>query len=296
MTAAVTMTSCNNDEAVVNNTDRNAVQFASTGTEALQTRVDGANWDGGEIIGIYMVENSTTNVAESAKNIQYVNSASQGANATFSPFMGAPIYYPVTTPAKVDFIAYYPYQPALTNWKYSVNVATQVSQSGIDLLWTKEDNSGNGYDKTHAAPVNLAFTHQLTKLSLTVQPGTDVTLANLAVRIKGMNTTADFDVKTAGFTNEGDAKDITPYNAVNNEYEAILLPVLTLGTGHSITFTTDSGVYTWNLSGAGGITGDKLESGKKYAYTVTLNKHALSVTGTIVDWGIGEAGGSVTAN
>jgi hypothetical protein len=298
MTAAVTMTSCNNDEAVVNNTDRNAVQFASTGTEALQTRVNGENWDGDETIGIYMVENGTTNVAESAENIPY-STSSTGATATFSPSTDAPtIYYPVSTPAKVDFIAYYPYKQTLTTyWTYPVNVANQTSQSDIDLLWKKENNADNGYDKTQAT-VNLAFTHQLTKLNLTVQPGAGVTdLTNLAVRIKGMNTTAGFDIKgTAGFTNESNAEDITPYSAGSYNYEAILLPVETLGAGHSITFTIGNDVYTWKLSGVGGITGGKLESGKKYAYTVTLSKHAISVTGTIVDWGTGEAGGTGTAD
>jgi hypothetical protein len=292
LAVAITMTACGNSEqAADDNTHRVAVQFASTGTDAAQTRVSGANWEGNEIIGVYMVEHGTTNVAESAENIPYVTT-SVGANATFTPFATDIIYYPVTTPAKVDFIAYYPRRRP-DDMLFGLNVSNQSLQSlqsYIDLLWAKADNADAGYDKTQATPVNFAFTHRLAKLNLTVVAGTGVTsLTDLAVNIEGMYTQARFDIMgTGGFSNESAVASITPYVAGNNRYEAILLPVGTLGTGHLITFTIGDDVYTWNLSGDGGIDSGKLESGKKYDYTVTLQKHTLSVTGTIVDWIDGE--------
>ncbi|MBK5720632.1 fimbrillin family protein [Dysgonomonas sp. Marseille-P4677] len=86
------------------------VKFSS-GISANLAKVggtDGNQWEGNESIGIYMVGNKTTDVAEGAQNIRYTTT-STGASATFTST--TPIYYPVNILSKVDFIAYHPTTP-----------------------------------------------------------------------------------------------------------------------------------------------------------------------------------------
>jgi hypothetical protein len=284
LAVAITAASCGHEPAA--NDPRVAVQFASTGLDAAPTRINGTEWEGGELIGIYMVEHGTNTIVQYVDNFMY-KATTAGPVTTFSP-EGPTIYYPVTTPEKVDFCAYCPRTVSTTS-AYPVSVQNQTSQDNIDLLWVR---AGAGYDKTRVDPVELAFTHQLAKLNLTVVAGEGVTsLAGLAVSIEGMYTSASFDlIGTNGITGESNVAPITPHDAGNNTYEAILLPVDPLEATHLITFTIGTDVYTWNLSGTGGISSSKLESGKKYDYTVTLNKHALNITGTINDWTPGDSG------
>jgi hypothetical protein len=285
LAATTVFVSCNKDDETVNGDEPVAVKFATTSATGVQTRVSGASWDSGDPVGIYMLAHGTSSVSEGYANVQYASSA--GATATFSP-TGATIYYPQNAASTVDFLAYHPYQPGLSaaNRTYAVNVAAQTSQSAIDLMLSGvADNSGAGYDKTYTGNVNLLFAHKLVKLNLTVQTSASVmSLSGLSVKIKGMNTTADFDLASAAISNEGAPADITPKDAGSYIYEAILLPVAALGGSHEIAFTIGSDVYTWELSGAGGVTGGALAGGAKYDYIVTLEKHGVNAQGTITPW------------
>jgi hypothetical protein len=274
--AATVMTSCGNNEDEMNNgADRVAVKFQSTGVDVAQTRVTGNAWNAGDSIGIYMVDHSTTDIAEGAENIQYKANAGGTGQIGFTA-ASTVIYYPV--PGSVDFIAYHPYQSTLTNWIYKVDVSSgkQASQTGIDLLWGK---AGTGYTKTTSS-VNIPFTHRLAKLHLTVQAGAGVpALPGLTVAINGLHTTADFDVKTGGaLTNVGTTAVITPRYAGSYQFEAILIPENI--TSQTVSFSTGGNTYTWRISDNIG----KFEAGKRYNYTVTLRKTGLIVTGNIADW------------
>jgi hypothetical protein len=278
---------CNEEGVVVNdNKNRKAVKFASTEATA-QTRVDGSDWAAGDPIGIYMLENGTNTVAEGAENIQYTAKSAGSGSIDFRAISAEKtIYYPVTIPGKVDFITYHPYQSTLKNWIYKVDLAIQDSQTAIDLLWAKADNNGAGYDKTtHTVPLN--FAHKLAKLILTVSEGDGVTSLNgLQVSINGTNTNADCDVRTGTLTPGTVPAGIKPWkNASSYQYEAILLPA-DLDGNNTVTFTIGNDIYTWKISGD--IT--KLEAGKKYNYTVTLNKHSIGITGSITDWVSGGTG------
>ena len=286
--ATVTMTSCKNEAT---NDERVEVKFASA--SAVQTRVSGDQWECAERIGVYMLVNGTTTIAESAENILYTTSSTDptgtptsfpSATASFSST--TPVHYPVNG-SNVDFIAYHPHQsPLSTDWIYQVDVSDQSNHSGIDLMWTGVvDNGSAGYNKTTTPGVNLPFTHKLVKLELNVVNGQGIAdFSGLAVSIKGMNTTADFDVESGTLSNAGGPAAITPKkDALSYNYEAILLPS-TLSSSHKIEFTVGGNTYTWALSGAGGITDGSLVAGKKYSYTVTVQKSIVSVTGTITNW------------
>lgn len=291
--SALLFASCSNDDD--NNTlevNDGRVKFSSGITATPQTKVATDNagnstWNINDPIGIYMVANGTTTVAENAENIPY-KATTAAASTSFTPLGATAIYYPVNTPAKVDFIAYHPYESSVANWVYPVDVSTQTPQTGIDLMYATADNSGTGYDK-NSTNVNFAFDHQLVKLIINVSTGAGVTGTVSAVSITGMNTSAEFDLTgTAGLTDLGTPQAITPYTAtVGTKYEAILLPAATLSAANTVTFTTSaSETFTWPMSDD--ITG--LVAGSIYVYNITLTKYAVNAAGNITNWTVGSTG------
>lgn len=288
--SALLLASCSNDDSPEVNDGR--VNFTSGITATPKTKVATDNagnstWNVNDPIGVYMVANTTTTIAESAENIPY-KATTAAASTSFAASSASVIYYPVNAPAKVDFVAYHPYNTSVTNWVYPVNVSTQTPQTDIDLMYATADNAGAGYDKS-STNVNFTFSHQLVKLIINVSTGTGVTGTVSAVSITGMNTSAKFDLEgTDGLTDLGTLQAITPYTATaGTRYEAILLPATALNTMHSVTFTTTANeTFIWPMSNDI----NSLAGGSIYVYDITLTKHAVTAEGSITKWTVGSTG------
>lgn len=288
---AVLLASCNNDDTPEVNDGRvnftSGITATSQGTRVATDNQGNSVWSINDPIGIYMVANGTTTIAENAENIPY-KATTPNPSTQFVPLGATTIYYPVNTSPKVGFIAYHPYSSSVVNWIYPVDVSTQTPQTDIDLMYATANNGGVGYDKT-STNVNFTFSHQLAKLIINVSIGQGVTGTVSAVSIKGMNTTAKFDLTgVAGLTDLGTPQAITPYTATTGtRYEAILLPITALNTTHSVTFTTTAGeTYTWAMSNDISA----LVAGSIYVYDITLTKHKVDVTGNITNWTVDTTG------
>lgn len=286
VTASAILISCEKNEIVENN---DVVRFTSGITATPITRVSinesgNSVWEKNDPVGIFMLKHGTTNISEGAKNIQY-KASNAGPTTTFTPASGA-IHYPMEETEKLDFIAYHPYKAVVSEFVYNVDVSDQTSQTAIDLMWAKADNNGQGYSKASGREglvVNFAFTHKLVKLVMNVSKDASVSGNITSVKINGMNTTANFDLKgTDGLTEMNALKPIAPYKAGDNKYEAILLPVSgSLNKNHTVTFTTNDGeTYVWNMSNEI----SSLEEGKIYTYTVNVTKYAVTAEGSINKW------------
>jgi hypothetical protein len=286
------------DEAV-------AVQFssniggisASAKPAGIKPAAVGSSWDNNDNIGVFMVDNTTTTVRNDATNKRYVTAS---GNGNFAPYdAGNTLYYPVNGD-KVDFIAYYPYQSSITTLgNYNVNVATQTNQAAIDLLYAKATNGGSGYDKDNASPIALNFSHKLSKLELSVSATTasGITVADLAsmtVKIKGLNTTASFDLAAGTLGTPATPADITFRTVTAGSlYDAILLPTGAFTAGNlTVEFTIASGgandgIYTWNVP-AGAF-----DPATQYNYAVAFGDGGVIgvITGGITPW---EPGGTPT--
>lgn len=285
VTASAILISCEKNEIVENN---DVVRFTSGITATPITRVSidpngNSVWEMNDPVGIFMLKHGTTNISEGVKNIQY-KASNAGSTTTFTPASGA-IHYPMEETEKLDFIAYHPYKAVVSEFVYNVDVSDQTSQTAIDLMWAKADNKRQGYSKAsgrEGLAVNFAFTHKLVKLVMNVSKDASVSGNITSVKINGMNTTANFDLKgAAGLTGMATLKTITPYNAADTKYEAILLPVGSLTDAHTVTFTTDDGeTYVWKMNKEI----SSLEEGKIYTYTVNVTKYAVTANGSINKW------------
>lgn len=284
--------SCEKDNTPVNNDG--TVRFTS-GATATQTRVaispqNESVWEEGDPVGIYMVNNGTSDVLENAENIKYTASEA-GALTSFTSAVQA-IYYPLDETKKADFIAYHPYKETLSGFVYPVDVSNQTSQTGIDLMWAAADKQGAGYSKEDGrnnTSVDLAFDHQLAKLRMKVTKAPNVLGEIVKVNINGMNTTASFDLKgSGGLTGMGNAKSFEACTVTaGSVYEAILLPIGSLDATHTVTFTTDKNeTYTWSMYKQIA----ELKTGKIYTYDITVAKYIIEVTGNINSWTVGATG------
>ena len=283
LAAAFTLTACTNDD-IPTQDNRVALQV----TSGIQTRAYDNQWEAGDRIGIYAFTEGTTTVADGYANIPYITQTS-GADGTFAPD-GTTIYLPTNGDAR-DIVAYYPYKQ-LSGDAYEVNVTDQSSQEDIDLMAASTQTA----DRTDPT-VEFSFVHKLSKVEITLQPGsgmTDDDLKGLTVALTGQQTAGTFDVTqpaSAVTVTTGTATPITLLtNAEGSFAEGIVLPSVDYnGMSLEITLADGESVFTWPLSNA--IESQKFEAGKKYLYTINVNKAEISVTATITDWEQGNNGG-----
>ncbi len=262
--AALLMIACNENE--IENVTQDKVAFAA-GVDKYSTRLsqDGSQWTEGDQIGVYSFPTGATTTAHFS-NVIYA-AGSTAAATVFNP-VNEPITYPKDGSA-VDFIAYYPYHSAMSSDIYPIDLSDQTaSLVAHDLMYAKSNNGGSGH--TEEAVVSLGFTHQLTKIIINLvnnEDGEPVTPDEDGVAIKGMNTTANFNLKTGVLSGATTSTDILPYMN-ENSIEAILLP-FTVADGHEFAITVSGNKFLWKIS-------DKfstldMKAGYSYTFKVTVN-------------------------
>lgn len=301
----VGFSSCNGDDETADSNQPQAVRFsADIANQALPdgapgTRAAGTTWANGDAIGIFMVDNGATTIAEGAANKQFTT---DGTSA-FTAVSGDEIYYPMDG-SKVDFIAYYPYAAANTTpGTINIGIGAQTNQPAFDLLWTKADNSGTGYDKnTHkTTPVGLAFDHKLSKIVMNVKAEANTGISDLntaTVVINDMFTQNTFDLATGALGAAHTTAAITPRKLGTEpsgflaSYDAIIMPHTYNAGDVTVVFTVGGNPYTWTLKAADAV----FAPGNEYTYAVTLTRTGVQVSGTITPWTTsGNDRGGVTA-
>lgn len=243
--STLTLMSCTNN-------DDNSEWYGSEGivfTTAIQSRVSGNTWNANDEVGIYMMNAGSGIEAATAQNKKYIAQT----NGTLTAAPGNGIYLPES--GSVDFIAYYPYTTSVSGNKIAVNVSDQSKPAAIDLIYS---NGTKGIEATSATTVDLAFTHQLTKITLNVTKDATVeTLSGLGVTMKGISTEGEFNLAdgtltaTAGTNN----KDVAMYidaQGTTATATAIILPTAasTDQTSLNLTFNLNGQSFTHTISDA----------------------------------------------
>lgn len=127
----------------------------------FQTRVTNNAWDEDDAIGIFALKPdqplTEAGIFDGKNNVQYVSDA-QGK---FTP-VAAPINFPEN--GNLDFIAYYPFKNALSDFVYNIDISTQANPANIDFLYSNNAKGKNGDNPF----VNLGFKHMLSRLVFNV--------------------------------------------------------------------------------------------------------------------------------
>lgn len=291
------------------------IRVASTlkGTVTPKTYASGTTWDVGDNIGVYVLKNRgnwTTPTDTLFSNVKYVldDSPSWTPTTNYNAFKstGTVLYYPVDN-SEVKLTAYYPYNLPSAENVLSLDVSNQDPQKNIDLLYAPL-TTGSHKKTTASIPVDLTFNHKLSKLVLYVVKGTGITTANittgLTVTLHQFIKDGSFDL-TDGTVNVGTnpanfapVKMGTITDAPNGitpdaQYEAILIPQTLTSGNQQIEFNIGSDKFVWNLSAKTGSDLSHLDSGKKYVYTITINRNEILADGNIVDWVEGTSGAGI---
>lgn len=253
----------------------------------ISAAVNNNTWENNDAIGVFMVANGGTAVVDGVANKRYVTDGTGAFNAG----SGSEVYYP-SDDGRVDFITYYPHDAGITGLgSYAVDVADQSDLAAIDLLYATADNGGQGYNQSGSGPVNLVFTHQLTRLLLNTSPGAGVTAADLqgmTITISGMNTQALFDLSSGTLGAANTPASIVPATVSNGQaYEAIVLPADIVANTVSVTFelhpgTPESEVFIWNVEAT------SFASGYEYVYNISFSRsgaaNEVTISATINEW------------
>jgi len=261
----------------------------------VKTRMAGAEWAVNDPIGIFMFDETSTDVVEGMANIKYV-STNAGTTGKFEAD-DVTIFFP-DNGNKVRFMSYYPFTTNLTGNTYKVDVSDQTDPPAIDLLYSFDTNAK--YDKTSPdKKVTLVFDHKLTKISINVKPGDGLEekdLENIIVTLEGFNTKANFDLISGVLSDPSDDETIiTPLVITAKEgyvvsSEAIIIPTANPSSAKIVfnlnnedeTEGVKNDIFTWTFKEKA------LENGFEYVYDVTVRRSGIVVEATINDWTTGE--------
>lgn len=291
---AALLAGCSNDTDTDTGNDAR-VSLQVSGGINIRTRAQDKDWDKGDAIGIYMVNAGSTDIAEESENRRYITAEGDGK---FSPAPGKTIYFPIDG-STTDFLAYYPFEAALTNGTFPVDVSSQTDQTAIDLMTAKTVSTAEKpLDKDHYK-VSLAFTHRLTKLSLTIAAGNGIAakdLAGLKVEITNQRAKGTYSPLSETFSVTSEPVQTIALNttASGTSAVAILLPTtgpeginpIVAGRQFVFTLAGTGEVFRWDIPDS-----KSFKQGDKNIYDITINRTSLDVTATIIDWNEGNEGG-----
>lgn len=256
--------SCQNDETniIQNEVNNKGITFSSIIDDAQNSRAYDTSWEANDVIGVFMMlANSDKNVL--ATNIPYVTSKGDG----YFVSQNSPIYYP---DGAVDFIAYYPYNKAISDHtNYLIDLSNQTAQSAIDLM-----TAINLTNRQLTSPQgNLQFKHLLAKLVLNLKSTSGSSLKGIKASISGLQVKGTANLSDGTITPSGEATTFSLFiNEEATQAEAILLPQALSGNLKiKLELNGQSKEIETEISG-------NIEQGSKYIYNVNVNYQGGEIT------------------
>lgn len=256
--------SCQNDETniIQNEVNNKGITFSSIIDDAQNSRAYDTSWEANDVIGVFMMlANSDKNVL--ATNIPYVTSKGDG----YFVSQNSPIYYP---DGAVDFIAYYPYNKAISDHtNYPIDLSNQTAQSAIDLM-TAVNLTNRELGSTQG---NLQFKHLLAKLVLNLKSTSGSSLKGIKASISGLKVKGTADLSDGSITPSGEVTTFSLFiNEEATQAEAILLPQDLSGKLKiKLELNGQSKEIETEIAGS-------IEQGYKYIYNVNVNYQGGEIT------------------
>ena len=278
--AALALTACSNDDDIKVGGD-NAILLTSSLNVAetrAATNIQTSAFDADETVDVYITEhNGGNNPTTYPQPIEYTT----GAGGALT--VGTQYYYP-TSGNGVNIYALYP-ATAETGKLFTIaeDQSTDANYKASDLMYGKP--ASNPVSPS-ANAVDIQFSHLLSKVTINLKPGANVTSLNGAeVKLLGVQPSTTLTASKDGCSiapASGDATPITVMTATETvtSGSAIIVPQtlpemflqVTLG-GATLTGKLDSGA-------------PELTAGNEYTYDITVNVRggALEIKGSITPW------------
>lgn len=170
-----------------------------------QSRASGQSWEPGDKIGISGCDRS---------NVCYITNDGDGNFTANTP--GEEIIF--QNDDEVTFITYYPWNE-LSGESVTLTADTrqQISQKDFDFLRAQAKG------KKSAPVVSFNFTHRMSKLQLTLQPGEDMSydeVKNARITLKGIRHKGTFNTSDGSTTLDTDGDNSEEWSFTDTRYKA----------------------------------------------------------------------------
>lgn len=304
---AMTLGSCqkdnetneNNSQSVVN--EPVAIQLSGltikeSSSEALETsRVANGKWDAADMIGVFMLNDGTYNIAGENANKAYVTEAGDGMfTPATSDGKDNTIFFPADG-TYMDIIAYYPYAELDGENRYILNIADQSVQKRLDIM----RGTPTGLAFNNASPkVDLTFRHKMARVNLTFVGGEGVgeeELKNTVAELSGFYTKGYYSPIKDNLTIDGEKGNVQMLTAEDGKSAQGTIMPEKQSSGHSLSITPgyylEGAPYVFDISENQGFL-----SGRSYNYTVTFLRDKITISkSSVEDWTEGEGeNGTIT--
>lgn len=252
---------------------------------SLTNRATDDAFENGDNIGLFVVNRKTDGSAASLQTTgNYIDNCKYTYQGTWTA--AAPTYWKDNT-THADFYIYYPYTPTITNieampWSVKADQSLLSDYKSGDLLIGKTLNVTPSENA-----VLIDAKHLMSQMVITLVPGNGfsnatLTAANISVKVNYLKTKAIVNLATSDITAKDDAQnkptDIIPLKE-DDHYKALVIPQ-TANDGNLITVNVDG--KDFNLQKASNF--HAFEPGKRYNFTVTLNKTSNGMNVSITKW------------
>lgn len=252
---------------------------------SLTNRATDDAFENGDNIGLFVVNRNTDGSAASLQTTgNYIDNCKYTYQGTWTTT--APTYWKDNT-THADFYIYYPYTPTITNieamtWSVKADQSLLSDYKAGDLLIGKTLNVAPSENA-----VLIDVKHLMSQMVITLVPGNGfsnatLTAANISVKVNYLKTKAIVNLATSDITAKDDAQsqptDIIPLKE-DDHYKALVIPQ-TANDGNLITVNVDG--KDFNLPKASNF--HAFEPGKRYNFTVTLNKTGNGMSVSITKW------------
>ena len=291
--AALAMAACNNDGSeqinpIVQND--NVIRLHSS-IGSLTRASDGlleSSFATGTTVKVKPADNATSGPIATYDWVDYTvgsGGALTASNTQYFPASGS----------SINISAYYP-STASTDQNGFVVTLDQAGSNADDVYKAADLMYATlpGVSQQTTNPT-LIFNHKLSKIKVTLQAGAGIQESEInaaTVTLKDVVYKGTFNPATGEFTASTDTGDkgevIIARNAGTTAHSAIVIPQSV--SGKNIGVTIGGSERTYSIPSE-----TQFETGKVYAYTITLSATGINVQSSIANWGDGVGGnGSVT--
>ena len=290
---AMTLAACNSeiDDLNVEIRLKSGLDVQQTDTRAATT-IQSTQFDKDAAIDVYISE--ATKEGQAATTT-YGQPLTYTIGEDGSTMNGTQQYFP-TSGNGVNIYAVYPSgKKSGETFTIETDQSDDANYKASDLMYGAP--TGNATVARQKSAVSINFKHLLSKVTVKLVSGKGTpSLDGAVVKLKGVKPSTTLTASISGGSvseANGDTKAITVMTATTDALSgsAVIVPQ-TLGTGFIEVTLKNGGVLTstgLKTSGSTDLNEVKLETGKAYTYTITVNLTGLDVSSSIADWGDGSS-------